>query len=106
MTQAELEQIYYLKKEIMLLQGEMKSHCDSDAYAEQLKRLYEQVSATTVDILQYIRGIEDSTVRQIVFLRCVKLKSWTNIAMLIGGNNTADSVRMMYKRYLRKAGVR
>lgn len=105
MTRAELEQVYYLKKEILLLQKELKGNGESEVYSGQLEKLYAQVSATSAEIVKYISGIKDSTIRQIVFLRCVKLKSWVSIAMVVGGNNTADSVRMMYKRFLKKEGI-
>jgi hypothetical protein len=52
-------------------------------------------------ILDYINGIEDSMLRQIVFLRNVSCMSWNEISRDIGGNNTENSVRMMYNRNIR-----
>lgn len=52
--------------------------------------------------LGYICTIEDVLTRQIFFERCIKGKSWTAVAMAVGGGNTADGVRKIYKRYRKK----
>lgn len=53
-------------------------------------------------LMRYIAKIDDSLIRQIITLRYVDGKSWTNIAMDIGGGNTPDSVRMAHSRFLKK----
>jgi glycerol dehydrogenase-like iron-containing ADH family enzyme len=49
--------------------------------------------------LGYISTIDDVLTRQIFFERCIKNKSWTAVAIAVGGGNTADGCRMIYKRY-------
>lgn len=49
---------------------------------------------------RYIAGIDDSLTRQIMSLRYVNGMSWQQVANRVGGDNTADSVRMIHNRYL------
>ena len=51
-------------------------------------------------ITRYINSIEDSLMRQILTLRYVDNLSWNRVAQAIGGNNTADSIRMLHNRFL------
>lgn len=55
------------------------------------------------EIEEYIFSIDDSLTRQIFSLRCVVGCSWEGIAAKTG--NTADSVKKIYYRYLRKNGI-
>lgn len=48
----------------------------------------------------FIRGIDDNQTRLIFQLRFMRGCTWRRIARIIGGGNTADSVRKMYARYL------
>lgn len=52
--------------------------------------------------LQWIEGISDLQTRRIFRLRYVEGVSWQAIAQRVGGGNTADSVRMLAKRFLTK----
>lgn len=54
-------------------------------------------------IEEYINTVEDYHIRLILSYRFVDLMSWNQIAMKIGGNNTADSVRKACNRFLRKS---
>ena len=76
--------------------------------AEQREKIREIISAKLVEIsfvereiLEYICSIDDSIMRQIMTHRHIELKSWLQVANAIGGNNTADSVRMAHDRYLK-----
>ena len=60
-----------------------------------------EISVAEREILEYIFSINDSQIRRIMRLRHIELKSWLQVANIIGGNNTADSVRMMHDRYLK-----
>lgn len=53
-------------------------------------------------LLDYIDSIDDSLVRQIMTYRHINGLSWQHVAMLIGGDNTSDSVRKIHDRYLRE----
>ena len=61
-----------------------------------------EISIAEREILEYIFSIDDSQIRRIMRLRHIELKSWLQVANVIGGNNTADSVRMMHDRYLKE----
>lgn len=52
---------------------------------------------------RYIDKVDDPQMRMILSLRFVNGLPWQQVAASIGGSNTADSVRMMCKRYLEKA---
>jgi len=48
----------------------------------------------------YIQGIEDSLMRQILTYRFIDGLSWLQVAMCIGCGNTGDGVRMACKRFI------
>ena len=51
---------------------------------------------------RFITTIPDSLTRQIFTLRFVNGLQWGQVAASIGGNNTADGVRKICNRYVRK----
>ena len=61
-----------------------------------------EISIAEREIFEYIFSINDSQMRRIMRLRHIELKNWLQVANVIGGNNTADSVRMMHDRYLKE----
>ena len=128
MTTEQLDQIYYLTKEKQMWEDRLRELPDITAVrydsigvsnsgisspvqqiAEQREKIREIISAKLVEIsfvereiLEYICSIDDSLMRQIMTHRHIELKSWLQVANTIGGNNTADSVRMMHDRYLKE----
>ena len=132
MTTQELSQIYWLNKEKKMWQRELdrinnQSLAKGQDYTkertvtgsstvgkqeqvtvdkEELKNMIAEqqrkIDAEEKRMMQYILTIEDSLLRQIVHYRCVCLLPWNVIAMEIGGGNTADSVRMQFKRFIEK----
>jgi len=50
---------------------------------------------------RYIQFGEDSLIRQILELRFIKGFKWNKVADDIGGNNTEDSVKKAFYRYLK-----
>ena len=52
------------------------------------------------EIMDFINNIEDSYVRQIIFLRCVNCYTWGQVANKL--NATPDGIRKTYFRYLDK----
>lgn len=50
----------------------------------------------------FIRGIGDSHIRRIITYRFVDGLSWEKVAIRIGGGNSEDTVRMQFKRFLKK----
>ncbi len=133
MTLSELSQLYYLKREIELdkqrlaelrsklyspfapvLSNTPKSPCRSPhklendtVIANELEQLIrqkiERCNAERLKLEKYIETISDSMTRQIFTLRFISGLTWQAVAMKIGGNNTADSVRMICFRYLSRA---
>lgn len=130
MTRRELEQVYYIEREIRLLKKEIewelnKSDVGAVAfngmpkgnkigdntakravtrvdYIDQLKKLCEKCQRVKAEIMEYIAGVDDSIIRQILILKCLRCLSWQQIAFEIGGYNSVDSVKKMYYRFLDK----
>ena len=51
-------------------------------------------------LIGYIQTIDDSLMRQIMYHRHVLCMKWNEVAMVIGGGNTPDGIRMMHNRFL------
>lgn len=127
MNKRDLKQIYYIKLEIKMLsekrdnleQSILKSQKlngmprsakiskQTEAKAIELaeiKEILEELEYRTLveakKIYEYIRGIDDSLLRQIIVRRCIDLMPWREVADKVGGNNTEDSVRMYYERHI------
>lgn len=127
MNKRDLKQIYYIKLEIKMLsekrdnleQSILKSpkldgmprsakiSKQTEAKAIELaeiKEILEELEYRTLveakKIYEYIRGIDDSLLRQIIIRRCIDLMTWREVADKVGGNNTEDSVRMYYERHI------
>jgi hypothetical protein len=56
-------------------------------------------------LIDYINGIDDSCIRQILSLRFINGLSWRQISFSVGGRNTADSVRKACERFLKLSKV-
>lgn len=129
MTKSELEQIYYLNRELKMWEDELArlrarslvasplpstSHSTgiSDKVAQRTEReieLENRIQAKKDEIqelrdqaVSYILTVQDSLMRQILFYYCVSLFGWKRVAYEIGGNNTPDGVRMMYNRFFER----
>lgn len=55
-----------------------------------------------MDALNLIAGIDDVQTKRIIFLRFIKGLSWEQVAIKIGGGNTADGVRKRATRYIQR----
>ena len=129
MTKAELEQIYYLNRELKLWETELErvrckslvgsplpgnSHGSgvSNKVADRAERIIElenriiakrdEIQRLRDEAVEYIYSIPDSLTRQIIYYRCVSLMSWRRVAYEVGGNNSPDGVRMIYSRFMDK----
>lgn len=127
-TKSELEQIYYLNRELKMWETELErvrckslvgsplpgnSHGSgvSDKVADRAERIIElenriiakrdEIQRLRDEAVEYIYGIPDSLTRQIVYYRCVSLMNWRRVAYEVGGNNTEESVRQVYSRFMR-----
>ena len=127
MTKSDLEQIYYLNRELKMWETELErvrckslvgsplpgnSHGSgvSDKVADRAERIIElenriiakrdEIQRLRDEAVAYIESIPDSLTRQIVYYRCVSLMNWRRVAYEVGGNNTPDGVRMIYNRFM------
>jgi len=130
MTRKELESVYCLKKELRMwqerlaelqadialspkvLDGMPFQHTNDTSNPTESKaiRLAEvtkviegkisEIQITLADIEEYITGIDDSVMRQIIEYRCVKCLEWKVISGRLGSMYTDDNVRQMYHRYI------
>lgn len=124
MTRRELNQIYYINREIEMWQRELdditslqspkldgipKGTGISDSTAakavkaapviDKINELLAELQIKRQEIYEYIATIDDSLMRQIILYRCLSLCTWKEVATYVGGGNTADSVRMMFMRF-------
>ncbi len=130
MTKRELSQLYWLNREIeedkrKLAELETAAeggaakitgmpHASGDGrglenyavlIAEQRDLIDTKIRQTVIlynRLNRYIATVPDSLMRQILTLRYVNGLSWVQVAMSIGGGNTADSVRKAHDRFLRR----
>lgn len=129
MTNKELSQLYYLNREIEAERKRILSlreaatatsakisglpHVGSVAdktsiaaeIADAVRAMEYKQQLAVVEynrLTRYIAGVEDSLMRQILRFRYIDGLSWKAVAMRIGGNNTASSVKKKAYRYLKK----
>ena len=69
---------------------------------EKLNLRLEKMLKEYSEMLNYIENIKDHTTYLIFYYRFINDYSWNKVAMEIGGDNTADTVRMQVNRYLQK----
>jgi len=79
-----------------------KSQEHKQYYLGLLKNRYERIFKKQKEIIDFIDKIPTSRLRRIFEYRYIDRLSWIKIARKIGGNATADSVRMGHDRYLKK----
>jgi len=120
MTRQGLERIYHISNEIDMWNEELNrlinrslvnEHC-KDITGEQaaritdletkIRELIEKLEDTRNTVIKYICSIPDSLTRQIIKYRSCDLMTWREVAEMIGAGYTAESVRQIYSRYVRK----
>ncbi|SHI43235.1 hypothetical protein [Parasporobacterium paucivorans] len=134
MTREELKQIYYINDEIKMWQRELeRMQCQSlvkgqvltgmpfntgisdstgntaiemETVREIIKGKLAEIQLQRGKIMHYINSVPDSQMRQIMYFRNVSCMSWNQIAMELGGYNTADCIRKTYDRYFKKDMVK
>ncbi len=116
MTKSEISQFYYLRREaenaaslikelekrLPGLSGEDRAFVEQQIQKQKLKRI--QCLKMHEQIDSFIENVSDSLVRQVLFERYIRGKTWTAVAMAVGGGNTSDSVRKIAERYLSREG--
>ena len=134
MTKEELKQINQLNREIKMWQKELnRLQCRSlikgqeitgmpfvTGASDKVGDLVAQIADTEAvirgilarvqierrKILEYIDSIDDSIARQVIFLKCVSGLNWYQIARELGQGYTADAVKQIYYRRLKKDGIK
>lgn len=131
MTQQNLERIFYLKKELSKWQRRLadlqadialgnkqldgmprtgtnavsKPVEDKAIKLMEVSRIIEgkisEIQYAISEIDEYILSIEDPLIRLLLRCRCCELMSWDAVAIELGGNHTAESVRQMYHRFIK-----
>ena len=129
MTKKELEQIYFLRRELMMWQDRLSELqadialspkvMDGMPYSRtnsvtspteqkairlaEVRKIVEgklsEIQVAVADIEEYIMSIEDSMIRQIIEYRCCMLMSWEEVTINLGDGYTAESVRQIYHRF-------
>lgn len=59
-----------------------------------------EILETVNKVEQFIAELDDSRIRRIINLRFIENLSWNQTAHRIGGNATADSIRMEFNRFM------
>ena len=134
MTLAELSTLYYLNKlierdtrELAKLENSLQlgsANMNGMPRNPSPKNLIEEVAPLIVDIKEriqrekeeflkermaiegFIRSVEDYQIRLILSYRFIDLLTWNQVAAMIGGNNTEDSVKKMCYRFLKQSEKR
>ena len=80
---------------------------DREEYSRKMDRLKRRMQRRVDDLLdlraeifEWVEGIDDSLLRQIIILRHVNGLSWRQVAREIGSGTTWNSLRMMHDRFL------
>ena len=129
MTKHELSQVYYLNSEIEMLRKELADLetrsikgqqltgmpsgkngtgdpiGDRAAKIADLKHLIEinldKLVIQRKRITEYIISIDDSVIRQILYLRYISCLTWRQVAASLGRVDAEDSIRKTHDRFLR-----
>lgn len=72
-----------------------------DYYLEELRAYKVRILRKKAEVELWLNDLDDILLKQIIHLRCVELKQWEDIAIKVGGGNTADSCRMYYNRHIK-----
>lgn len=129
MTKQQLEQIYYTARELQMWERELerlkaRSPVSSPlprngsggsisnptakkaerviSLEDKIRELKERLQTERDEAVQFIITIPNSITRMVVYYRCVSLMNWRRVAYEVGGNNSADGVRMIYNRFVEK----
>ena len=126
-TVDDLNQIYYLRKDLERLketikeartqtisspsfefhsQGGEKASSEerytesTEHYINELINKQTELNSLIKAVEEFINEINDPVMRLIIHYRCVKCLSWEEVAIKLGAGNSAESVRQRYKRFI------
>lgn len=112
MTNEELSQLYYLRREIEMDARRLKA-LEKEPGAVHRAALVQDIRDTIEtkrrrcmaqrDALErYIAGTQDTYVRQIFVLRYAEGLPWLQVSLCLGGVNSPENLRVTAKRYLKR----
>ena len=67
---------------------------------ERIERMVQEQQEESDRVMSWILKIDDPMIRTMMHARYIRGKSWNAVAHILGGYNTAESVRQMHSRYL------
>ena len=130
MTKEKLEQVYFITKEIDMWRRELQRlRCKSEVGSLKLDGMakgsvsgsateqtalaigecqeiiiekLKEMEAARREVIIFIKGIDDSQVRQIVYYRNCCLMPWKEVAKMIGDGYSSESIRQTYRRFINK----
>ena len=71
---------------------------------ERLQRRVDDLMDLRAEILEFVEGIDDSLLRQVIILRHVNGLTWDQVAKEVGGGNTGNTLQKMHDRYFEGRG--
>ena len=69
---------------------------------DRLERRKSDLQDMRAEIFEWVDGIEDSLLRQVIILRHVNGLTWEQVAAHIGGGNTANTLQKMHDRFFER----
>lgn len=130
MTKKQLEQMFYIVTEIKMWQERLNkislvkspkitdmpkgtSKADiadivisKEECKENINKFLIKAQKQRILIDNFIENIEDSFIRQIIYLRNACLMEWEEVARSIGGGNSGEAIRNKYNRFLKKMEIK
>ena len=64
-----------------------------------MQRRVDDLLELRTEIIEFVEGIDDSLLRQVIILRHVNGLSWRQVAREVGGGNTGNTLQKMHDRY-------
>lgn len=93
------EQDYPYTERLVKITGYEKCHL-TELKKIQLRK--EEVKKMIIDIQKYVSMIPDNKIKRIIKLRYFQGLAWNKIAVILGKDNTENSVRKAAERFLKK----
>lgn len=130
MQKGDLSKIYHIEREIMMWQAELedleseslisspsfdvsggsspspaskqeKRAINKMTIEQEIEKLQRELLSCYNEIVEWIGTLDDSYIRQVLYYRCVKGKSWSQVVDAMG-YGTESGVRKAYERFVKK----
>ncbi len=101
MEKYKFDNLLALKAEVKMWKRALCKH-DSKSLTKKIEAHLYKISKLEEEMIEYILNLPDPQLRDIIYMHCIEDLKWDYIAAKIGGGNTADSVRKIYSRFMKK----